>query len=386
MVVRVWHTGCQTGSLRAMPRVGASILLLLSALAATARADAGALHSGSERRDGSGEPEASTGAATDTSAATGPSPWPVATAVLAGPVVHGAGHLVAGDTRTGLRLLQLEGLGLGAFVAGLGGLAVTGASPKLVLPLIGLTTAGAGVFVASALADVYGVLAPPGGFGTRVAQPALVLEGGYRHVVDRLFDYGPFAHLAATAWLGQLRLRTRSWVAVGHGNQRLTGMANYRLLRGAGASFLDVELGAIFHRYADEQFSMGFGELSLAGRVDLSLVGARLAGAFFDYALGYALGGVRYHGLTTEADEMTLARFGVGCFVGDGGSAQLYYDHRHDDFAAGSKLPGLGSGAIGHFGLRVEHYLSPDWGLSAEAQTGSAHVLGVSLLHRRKRW
>ena len=58
------------------------------------------------------------------------------------------------------------------------------------------------------------------------------------------------------------------------------------------------------------------------------------------------------------------------------------YDHRHDDFAAGLQLPGLGSGPAGHFGLASEIFVSPRWGLAADIQAGSAYVAGLSLLYR----
>jgi hypothetical protein len=59
----------------------------------------------------------------------------------------------------------------------------------------------------------------------------------------------------------------------------------------------------------------------------------------------------------------------------------LYYDHRHDDFAAGQ--PGLGSGALGHFGLDGRWFMDERWGLLLDAQAGSALVIGASLLMRQ---
>ena len=57
---------------------------------------------------------------------------------------------------------------------------------------------------------------------------------------------------------------------------------------------------------------------------------------------------------------MLLARFGFGMYLGDpaerGGEVVVYYDHRHDDFAAGLKLTGLGSGIPGHFGAEARYY------------------------------
>jgi hypothetical protein len=60
----------------------------------------------------------------------------------------------------------------------------------------------------------------------------------------------------------------------------------------------------------------------------------------------------------------------------------LYYDHRHDGFAAGLKLGGLASGIAGHFGVEGRAYLTDRWGIAAEAAAGSAYVTGFSLLFR----
>jgi hypothetical protein len=64
----------------------------------------------------------------------------------------------------------------------------------------------------------------------------------------------------------------------------------------------------------------------------------------------------------------------------------IYYDHRHDGYAAGLKIPGIASGVLGHVGTLLQCYASAQWGFAVRAETGSAHVIGASLLFRRKRW
>jgi hypothetical protein len=85
-------------------------------------------------------------------------------------------------------------------------------------------------------------------------------------------------------------------------------------------------------------------------------------------------------------DALLLTTFGFGVILrgkaAPGSIARLYYDHRHDDFAAGWLMPGLGSGAPGHFGGELRWYFGKRVGISGEAQVGSAVLGGVSLLLR----
>ena len=90
--------------------------------------------------------------------------------------------------------------------------------------------------------------------------------------------------------------------------------------------------------------------------------------------------------MPADADDMLLARFGFGAvFRGNtypGSQALLYYDHRHDDFAAGLIISGLGSGVIGHFGTELRWFFTPSFGVLAQVEVGSALVSGLSVLYR----
>ena len=310
--------------------------------------------------------------------------WPIAASLVLGPLAHGAGHFVAGESSTALQLLAAEGIGVLAAGAGLGALALTGASEKTAAPLIGLTALGAGLLAASFLADVYGVVAPPGGFGQAVLRPAVQAEAGVFAVIDPVFAYDALAYVSGRAWLGRHSLLLEAHVAVDHDNQRLRGIYAYRLFERDAATYCDVELGAVHHRFAPEQFSMTFAEAAVSGRFGLEHFAPTLQGAFVEGTFGMALGAHRYFDVDTESDELLLLRVGFGFFIGDGGSWLLYYDHRHDGYAAGLKVPGIGSGVLGHAGMLLQYYVSQDWGVALRAETGSAHVLGVSLLFRRK--
>ncbi|MET0388478.1 MAG: hypothetical protein ABW321_21080 [Polyangiales bacterium] len=312
--------------------------------------------------------------------------WPVAAALVLGPVVHGAGHFTAGQTSTALTLLAAEGVGVLGAVAGLAGLAATGASEKTVAPLAGVAALGVGLFATSWLADVYGVVTPPGGFGRAVLRPALVAEAGVFGVIDPVFEHDALAYVGGRAFLGRSSLALEGHVGVDHDNQRLRGVYAYRLLEWDAATYVEAELGAVHHRYAPEGFSMTFGEAAISGSLDLGRVAPTLHGAFVSGAFGLAFGAHRYFDVATESDSLLLIRIAFGCFIGDGGSLSLYYDHRHDGYTGGLKMFGLGSGVIGHVGAALQYYVSPEWGFSVRAETGSAHMLGASVLFRRKRW
>jgi hypothetical protein len=317
-------------------------------------------------------------------------------AVVPGLLVHGAGHLVAGQTATGLRLLAIEGAGFGMLAGGLGLLAVTGASRRFAGPLVLMTATGGGLFLLSAVADLYGVLAPDGGLGAPpAAMPWVETQLGLRYVYDPTFSYRSFVAQAVDLRWRSLRLMPSAWFALDDANARIRVLGALRFFgpqaSGGGAaardgSFLELETAGTHHRYASDGFSITTGEVSLQGRLDLARLAPTLRGAFAEMGWGVALEAHRYHGIATEGNELLLARFAFGAYLGHEGyprgEAALYYDHRHDGFAAGLKMTGLGSGVAGHFGMEGRLYLDPQWGLLLDAQVGSAYVAGLSVLFR----
>jgi hypothetical protein len=324
----------------------------------------------------------------------------VGAALLPGALVHGSGHFVAGETETAAKLLALEGLGLGALAGGIVGLAATGASRRLVAPLILTSTAGAGLFAISWLADVYGVAVPAAGRGegARIA-PTFETRFGTRYVYDPTLLARVFIGPSVDARLGGFRLGAAAWVAVDESNVRAEALGAYRLYGprpwGGGSardgSFLEVGLGLVHHRYGAEQFDMTTVDGRVEGRADLVRLAAPLAGIFAEGQAGVGLGAYHYTtgARATEANSLLLARFAFGVYLGRRsdrrGEVRLYYDNRHDDFAGGLKARGLGSGAPGHFGVDAVAYFSRAWGVRAEAEAGSAYVLGLSVVHRSGR-
>lgn len=296
---------------------------------------------------------------------------------------------------TGWRIAAAQGAGLGGAVLGLGGLAVTGAATDFVAPFIGLTVAGAGALVGGVFAHAYALLAPPRGTGAPVrVAPALVAELGHRYVYDPIFAYRHFAVVGLDWRTGPWRVSPSGWFALDDDNRRLRLVGAYRIFGpradggapAADGSFLELELGVQHHRYGTEWFSMTTGELALAGRLDLHHLAGDLRGSFFELSFGQALGAYHYDGLATEPSELLLARFAFGIYLGHDpagwGELAVYYDHRHDGFTGGAKLPGLGSGAPGHAGIRARTAIEGPWGVALDFAAGSAYVGGVSVLYR----
>lgn len=316
-------------------------------------------------------------------------------AVAAGPgaVVHGAGHWSAGRPETARRLALTQAAGLGTMVVGLGGLAVTGASRYLVAPLALATVAGAGLFFLPWLADVYGAAAYPDAVASPPRlTPRWTTELGHRYVWDAQFAYRHFLVQAVELRVDGFRLAQSGWHALDDRNVRLRVLGAYRLSGATPSrpaddgSFVELEAARTQHRYDSEGFRSLTGEVSLSARRDLARWDRGLQGSFVEGGFGLALQRFEYRiaGMTVEPDvnDLLLARFGFGFYFGSSSEALAYYDHRHDDYAAGLELTGLGSGVAGHFGAEVRHFWG-QWGARAEGQVGSAFVAGVSLMFRQ---
>ena len=148
--------------------------------------------------------------------------------------------------------------------------------------------------------------------------------------------------------------------------------------------FFDVVAGGIHHRYSEElsgplraAFDMTTVELRADGRYDLRRYARSLTGSFVEASAGVGIGAYHYPAASTsEANTLLLARFGFGIYLGRHadcwGELRAYYDYRHDDYAGGFKMPGLGSGPLGHFGVDGRAFVTPHWGFRAEVQVGSA--------------
>jgi hypothetical protein len=223
------------------------------------------------------------------------------------------------------------------------------------------------------------------------------------HVDDPQFE---FHHFLTTQLEARLRpahfspaLHWHLGLATAHapdqGNQRfeLTTGLPYQFSRRSDSdphsrfdnSYLEPRVGFSEHRFEGSGFATRVFELELEARLDSWRILPDTFSAFFQLGAGWAQQWFVFDlpGVDAEnATSLLLAHAGFGAYVGQGGELELYYDHRHDGFAGGLKVNGLGSGVAGHFGLRGEVPISRDWGVRAEAQVGSAWVVGLSALLR----
>lgn len=317
-----------------------------------------------------------------------PHPVPLVLSLVPGVLVHGAGQLGAGEKRTGLRLLALEGAGAGVAVGSLMGVALTGASRRVVAPLVATTVLGVGLFAGTMLVDVYAAAVPMSWRGRAPRTlPHLVLEGGAAYRYDPGFEGRLLLSHALDARLGEKdrhRLRVELQTLPDEPASRSRALYSYRFWAPRrDGSFLELEGAALHQRHPHLGFFSTTGEVAVRGRLDLERIGPRLRGAFAEGRFGASMSALRSRDVDTDADSAVMARIGVGAYLGRGqGEVELYYDHRRDTFAGGMLLPGIPAGYAGFVGLRAERYFGEHLGVRLDAQAGSAGILGASLLFR----
>jgi hypothetical protein len=242
------------------------------------------------------------------------------------------------------------------------------------------------------MANLYSAVAPALTPGVPAPSlPPLELDFGYQYVSDPNFDYGHFLALGATARLSSVRLEASARLAPGEGNARVWLGGAYRLhgeperARGnTDGTAVDLELGALYHRFPAEGFLVTGGEAGVRGRYAMARLSPRLEGSFAEASVGMAFQGYTFFGPVSEdaLHQQLLFTFAYGVYLGrEGpprGEALLYYDHRKDDYAGGLKA---GAGVLGHFGVRGRVLLSERWGVSADVQAGSAYVARLSAVY-----
>ena len=316
-----------------------------------------------------------------------------------GLLLNGSGQFALGNRDAAYRLLAMEGIGSALALLGVLPIGLTGASRYVTGPGAALAVLGVSLGSSAWLGDVFATLVPLELRGApELAKPVLEAELGYRYVLQPSLTYGSVLVNRLTLRWASWHLEPSAWLAVDGSNLRLRALAGYRYFgprpyptpEARDGSFLDLDLGVTHHRFPNHGFAITTGELFPHGRLDLSVVSPELRGAFSEIGLGfglerfdYSLGPVR--DVPSDYSWVLLARFGFGIYLGGDspprGELILYYDHRHDDFAAGISQAFVG--IAGHVGLDGELYFSDQLGLRTDVQLGGAVVAGLSLLVRQ---
>lgn len=325
-----------------------------------------------------------------------PGVLPTLAALVPGFFVHGSGAFVARDRPAAKRLLIAGTAGFLLFLGGGSVVALSGASRRLMAPVLPIVALGGGVFFVSWLADIYA--ASTGGRDVGAARwiAPVSAELGYRYVYDPQFAYRNFSYGSVDLRADRLRVTPSAWIALDDANQRLRVDGAYRFhgrtpqRTARDGSYFDLSHALTWHRYPNEAFSVWTFEGRLDGRLDLARWGKSLSGSFAEGQVGAGLELYDFAtpgaSVSNDVSGVLLARFGFGVYFGDDadrtGEAQLYYDHRHDDYAAGLGVSGIGGGFLGHIGLSGHYYLSRSWGVSLLGEAGSAYLGGISLLYR----
>ena len=318
--------------------------------------------------------------------------------VVPGVVVHGTGHYLLREPRTGNRLLLAEGIGLGMFLGGGATVFATGASRYVVGPAAAVAALGFGLFATSFFADVYGTLSPDAGAAGRraYAPPFVETEVGYRHIYDPQFSYRHFVVESVSIRADRFRVTPSGWFSTRGDTARYRLEGAFRLFgalpkaQPRDLSSLDFVLAGVHHRYETDGFVIWSGEVAALGRYDLANVGPTLRGAFVEGGIGLGHQWFVYDlpGLDIPADDeaLLLARFGFGVVLrgraAPGSEVVAYYDHRHDDYSGGFLMPGLTSGVLGRLGIGGRWYFNRSIGVLVDAHAAAAVVAGASLLLR----
>ena len=310
-------------------------------------------------------------------------------ALLAGPLVHGAGAFTACQRQTGKRLLIAEGAGFGALLAGGAGLALSGASRRLVAPFAFLSILGVGAFVTSWVADVYGAFNRGRSHGRPSANASWEAALGYRYVHDPQFEYRSFANVAVRLWFGLQRLFVEAWVALDDATQ--TARLGYarRLYGGTGrGTSLETRLALGIQRFHNDGFATFAAELALAGRLDLASLGPSLGGSFVEGEIGLGFETLGYdatsRALFEDFNGLLLGRVGYGVYLGPLSEVLVAYDHRRDGLEGGLSVDSIAAGVLGHLELVGRGFFAraPRWGLEGMVAVGSAWIVGASLVFR----
>ena len=305
--------------------------------------------------------------------------------------VHGSGHFLGGDSDTGLKLLGLQGAGLGTAAAGFSTIVLSGASSRIIGPAYAVTLVGLGLFVLPGFADLYGSIfaGSPTGRPQRAAD-TLTVQLGYGYLHDPQLATHHLSRLAADWRLGAFRVSPLLWASMDNDHQRARLEAAYRPIGprpraiSRDGSALELQIGLTYTSVALEGFEVLTPEIGVAGRLDLVRLGQSLAGAFAEMSLGVGLEVYGYPdadlGLGQDVATLLLFRTAFGLYLGNPGDrfgeVALFYEHRPDALVGGMNM------VVGHVGLGGRYYLDPSWGIGAELRAGAAYLGTLWVIYR----
>ena len=311
-------------------------------------------------------------------------------AIVPGVGARGLGSHVAHQSRTGLRLLKLAGLGLGFVAVGGAPILATYGSDKVLVPGTHLLVGGMGMVLGSWWSDIWASAggrrlrgAPrrlPGlevglastwqhdGFrGERFyATPSLVARSGRWTLAAAAFVTDD-----ATSFGGRAELGARLW---GRRGDDHTVSARH------DATYLEARSAWQVVRARDDRITLATIEVELRARVDLALVDRNLRGTFFQLGEGLGLETATYRpGGGTDVNAILLSRFTWGAYLPcDRGELAVWYDHRRDQLAGG--LPaGRAAGFFGSVGTNADVVIARGVAVTAQLEIGSGWITTVGV-------
>jgi hypothetical protein len=293
--------------------------------------------------------------------------------------------------RTAKKVAVAGGVGVVSAVTGVALVALTGASRRFVAPLALVSVAGVGLFATSLVSGLYawtGPETPPG--QPLLLAPRFETRLGVTGIHDPVFDHRAIVDQRLDARVAWFRLSASSQFAPESTTRRVRAESAVRLhgpqarddSPAVDGSFVDVEAAITDHESRSAGFGTFTAETSVRGRWDLARFDDGLRGGFVEGLAGIGLTRDRYATGASDVSDLLLARFAWGLYLGRGGEALLYYDHRRDGFAGGLQPSGIGAGYLGSLGASARYYVFGPFGIGADLQLGAAALGGLSVLYR----
>jgi hypothetical protein len=299
-------------------------------------------------------------------------------AVGPGLFIRGTGSYLVHRKRTAKQLLKVGAIGLGGAALGGAAVGISGGYPPT-LTLMPVLLVGGGLFVTSWWADI-----------AVAAGLDKVSHGTARATM-------PWSVELATLWLDD-PFRTAGLVRaggrvdrgrIGVGASGTVDAENvirigeaevrYRILGApptgtpiADGSRLVVRAGGRVLADDGDGVTITTGELEVIGRYDLFRLDRTLAGTFLQLSTGIGIESVdftRGH----DFNEVFLATFAWGVYLGNRGETAIYYDHRRDTLVGG--LPAYrAAGFVGSVGAYVDWMLDRRFATRLQLDWGNALV------------